>query len=218
MVYHAGMDASGTSDLRGTEKRHDPYIVVLAGVKNLEILSVGFAAVRARFGMRANAELHGHAMSDEILCAALDAGTAADWRIGALRVDKAAARDQWGNSPLPAPIDFQQMAALRLVEHFVAQYELTELRFDEDTQNRKRQQELITAIKRLHRAVWPERRLRVQPMPSHKSDLIQLADVIAYSLGIEARGTIRTPELQTRMKAFRADASHFILGWEIGKE
>ena len=183
MVYHAGMDASGTSDLRGTEKRHDPYIVVLAGVKNLKILSAGFAAVRTRFGMRASAELHGHEMADEILCAALDTGTAADWRLGVLRVDKAAARDQWGDTPLPAPIDFQRMAALRLVEHFVAQYEVTELRFDEDTQNRKRQQELITAIKRLYRAVWPERRLRVQPMPSRKSDLIQLADVIAYCLG-----------------------------------
>ncbi len=212
-----GVDASGTPDLTGTERRHNPYVVVAAGVQQPEILQEELARTRAQAGMKATQEFHAHALPEVVQVAVVEAGSRAGLCIGALLMDKQASRRALDAGLFPSSAQVQRRALLRLLEAFFARYELAELRYDEEFGSRKRPQELITDIKRLHRAAWPLGRVRVQPAPSHQSDLIQLADVIAYGLGVEARGTQRTKALQELLQRLHTDSAHVFIGtgiWE----
>jgi hypothetical protein len=109
------------------------------------------------------------------------------------------------------------MAALALAEPFISRYLIAELLCDEDIRGKERQQGFITGIKRLQRSVWPEARIRVQFRPSNKSDLIQLADMVAYALGIQARGTLRSNGLRRLVDAIRTSETNLITGPEAWK-
>lgn len=209
-MLYAGLDWSGTPNLKGMDSRHDPYVVVVAGVEDVERFTQAMRGLRFGFGMKAEAEFHAHNMPEEHSVQVVEAAQEAGLAVGALLVDKALTRQTQDALALPSPPDLQALAALAVVEVFVRRYSLTELRFDEDIQGRKRQQEFVTAVKRIHRAVWPATRVKVQPLPSHKSDLIQLADVVAYLLGREARASLQTAQGVRLMQALREDARNTI--------
>lgn len=212
---HVGMDASGTPDLLGTDPKHDPYVVCLAAVEDVSLLASHFSNVRSRYGMRATQEFHAHQLPEEIIRAALVSGDEAGMVIGALLLDKAATRQEREPAELPPPVVLQESAAVALLEDFVNRYSLVELRFDEDIQGKKRQSAFITAAKRLHRARWPDQSIKVRPSPSHLSDLIQLADVVAYVLGRKARNAIQSQELRTCVAQLQHNARHIILGPKV---
>lgn len=217
MILHAGLDCSGTPDLRGTARGHSPYVVTLAAVSAPERLAALLRDLRFQFGMAQREEFHGHEMSEAMLAAVLERVMESEWIVGALLIDKAMTQQLRPASELPAVTDFQIRSALTLAEAFFARYALAELRCDEDIHGRERQKEFITGVKRLHRSVWSEGRLRVTFLPSAKSDLIQLADIIAYGLGILTRGTVQDAILRRRLQAIQENPANIIQGpraWE----
>jgi hypothetical protein len=211
MPLHAGLDCSGTPDLLGTGRGHNPYVVVIAAVVELEILTRLFEDSRRRFGMRQNAEFHGHSMSEQMLLAVLENAEETGLVVGALLVDKLLTQQARPAFELPSGADFQIEAALALAETFFAHHSLFELRCDEDIRG-ERQKKFITSLKRLHRAVWPDDHIKVQFRPSEKSDLIQLADVIAYGLGNQARQTVEDEELRRRLIRISGSEKNIIEG------
>src|SRR5579871_1072629 len=154
MILHAGLDCSGTPDLQGTARGHNPYIVVIAAVENLETLTQLFSDLRQRFNMRQNAEFHGHNMSEEMLLAVLEYAEEVGLVVGALLIDKVMTQQLRSIAEWPSPADFQVEAALALTEVVISRYMLAELRCDEDIRG-ERQKRVITGIKRQHRTMWP---------------------------------------------------------------
>ncbi len=191
--------------------RHNPYVIVVAGVEDPEILGRIFGELRKQFGMRQSAELHGHSMSEEMLLEVLECTEEVSPVVGALVIDKASTREFTRISEIPSPSDCQVASALRVVEMVFARYMLRELRCDEDIRG-KRQKQFLTEVKRRHRTAWPETQIKVQCLPSEKSDLIQLADVIAYGLGVFTRGTIQNRDLERKVVQLRERKRNSIEG------
>jgi len=217
MPLDAGWDCSGTPDLLSIEKGQNPYVVAIVGVADANQLTAPLAALRQRFGMARDAEFHGHGMSEEMQAAVLQCGIDLGMVAGALLIDKAVTLQTYPIAELPSAVEFQVEAALHLLNRFCTLYALRELRCDEDIRGRDRQQAFITEVKRLHRALWEGTRLRVQFFPSQKSNLIQLADVVAYTLGCRERGTIHEPELRRLVRTLRENEANLIEGpksWE----
>jgi hypothetical protein len=210
-MLHAGLDWSGTPDLNGTDRKHDPYIVCVAAVENPEKLPDAFTGLRSQFNMSAYAEFHGHQMSDMMLCAFIEMAIAQGIYVCMLPIDKAQTRSLRLPTELPNPSTFQVLTAMRALDAFVARYSLQELRFDEDINGKERQQKFITEVKRMHRGYWPDVRVKVQPMKSHQSELIQLADVLAYSYGSLIRGSVSSPELRKQLKTIQAEDRNIVM-------
>jgi hypothetical protein len=162
--------------------------------------------------MKSRTEFHAHNMPEEFCAAVLYAAAESDLIVGALLIDKAATRTVYKHRALPSPNEVQEAAPVRLLEAMVRVHEYSEIRFDEEIEGKRRQQVIITAVKRVHRAAWPQARIRVRPSPSHKSDLIQVADATAYSLGRYTRDAIRTERLRQRVEILMAHEAHMIIG------
>jgi hypothetical protein len=221
MPLYAGLDRSGTPDLKSTQAGSPLYVVCLAAVEDMEAFGRRMSETRFRFGMGMRAEFHGHQTSDRMQAAVIEEALAVGLRVGVLVVDKEATRQQLEPATLPSPADFQLHTAVALLEQFLSRYALEGLWCDEDIRGKARQQEFVTAVKRLHRANWPERHLKVRHRPSDSSDLIQLADVVAYGLHSLSRGAELRPELKPCLEAIWADAQNVILGpmaWNVGED
>ena len=215
----AGLDRSGTPDLRDTNLAHNLYVVCIAAVQDLDGFCAGLVSLRYRLGMPADAEFHGHRTFDRtqaaILRIALDAGLGAN----ALLVDKALTRECYGSEVLPAPSMLQMESGIRVVSRFAQRYPLAALWCDEDIKGRKAQKAFVTAIERAHRAVWPDLHVKVRHGPSNKSDMVQLSDVLAYAIGKLARHGRQQPELVRILERITSDSGNAVEGpqqWQAG--
>jgi hypothetical protein len=87
-----------------------------------------------------------------------------------------------------------------------------------DQRDKKRRQAFNTEVKRKARALWPdEAGPDVKHYPSNKSNLVQLADMIAYVLQRDARGLLETAELRQRARAlWRAEGN--LVRWGNGDD
>ncbi len=221
MPLYAGLDRSGTSDLTGIARGHDPYVVCVAAIETKdggqEALHTYFSEVRGTFGMAAAQEFHGHEMSEAMMSAVLETDAIGELRVGALLIDKAATQRFRGIAALPRPPEVQAVAAQVLLERFLARCPLVGLWCDEDIKGKEKQQAFTSAVQRIHRTAWPGTQLKVRHKSSKSTDLIQLADVIAYGLANLARGTIKTSELRQRLVVIRDSTKNVIIGpvaWE----
>jgi len=220
MLFHAGLDRSGTPHLTSAQASNNLYVVCLAAVMDRDGVGSSLGALRPQFGMSSRAEFRGHQSSERMQVAVLAAAMDAGLRVGALLIDKEATRRQSETTDLPAPADFQILAAVALLEQFIPRYSLQALWCDEDIKGKERQKEFVTAVKRLHRANWPEMHLKVRHSASDSSDLVQLADVTAYGLSRLSRAEVASSELTYCLEAIREDPQNVIIGpmaWEVGE-
>jgi hypothetical protein len=220
MSLHAGLDRSGTPDLMSVGRGHDPYTIALAAIdgtdENWRKLRDGFQEVRRDYGMSRDEEFRGHQTTDRIQAALLDAVIPIGVRIAALIIDKKATREQSTWPSLPAPIDFQVDVSLAFLEDVLPSFPLAWLWCDEDIKGRK-QQEFTTHVKRTHRAIRPDERIKVKHVDSKSNELVQLADIVAYGLSGMARGETMAVELRRCLSAIRNDPMNIIIGpvaWE----
>lgn len=75
-----------------------------------------------------------------------------------------------------------------------------------------------TAASRIHRLAWPSTRLKVRHKSSKNSDLIQLADIVAYGLSRLLRERVEDNALKQKLKALRDDARNIVTGpmlWDV---
>ena len=158
------------------------------------------------------AEFRAHQISQVMQSAVLEAAMDSGLHVGALIIDKAVARRQSDQADMPSPGEFQFLAGIVLLEEFFTRYSLKGLWCDEDIKGKERQKEFTTAVKRAHRANWPGLQLKVRHSPSDSSDLIQLADIVAYGLSRLSRGETLRPQLRRHLEALWDDARNIIIG------
>ncbi len=209
---YAGLDASGTPDLQGTERRHNPYVVAVAAITDMEAFEMRMANLRTNQGMAIREEFHAHQMIEERQIAVIQVASISGLRIGALIIDKPQTREFRGEVDLPSPSDLEVTARLALLETFFANYPLKLLQSDEDIKGDLRQNQFKTEVKRLHRTNWPEAKFKIQYRKSSGSDLVQLADVLAYGLAHLARGAVRLEELRIILERLSSDTKNIIMG------
>ena len=108
--------------------------------------------------------------------------------------------------------------ALMFLPHFLPICPLKALWYDEEIKGRKAEQEFETAVQRCNRALYPTGRLKLRSRKSHTSDLIQLADVFAYTLLRQTRGVLSYPPLERLLREIETDKTNLIIrAWETNE-
>lgn len=155
--------------------------------------------------MPQNKEFHGHEMTNpEDRLELLRMGQAAGMKVGALIISKETR--MLGGEALG-----HQSIALELLNQFFPKYVLKKLWCDDEFQSEAAKSVFESELKRCHRAIHPQTRFDARVCKSHQSDLIQLADGVAYALQSQARGTLKNPGLQQLLKDIAADKGNLIL-------
>ncbi len=182
---YAGGDWSGKPD-----KRDEALIFCVVALSDKEAWTDSCRQLRHNLRMAQNAEFHGHEMKDDAhRLQLLQAGREAGMKIGALVLSKGA-RAEGNETPS------YESAALELLNPFFARYALRDLWCDNEIQGKAAQKAFETELQRCHRAIHPNARFKARLRPSHTSDLIQLADVMAYALRTQSHGTLKDAPLE----------------------
>ncbi len=204
---YGGLDWSGTTDRNSEIPLYVPCVVA---VHDADQLSELFAELRPRFGMKKDEEFRGSKATGEKLAAVLNVGLQLDFCVGALLIDKAASHT------IPATkAAFISLATQRLLSQFMPRHALHRLWCDDEDLGRKEELRFKSDVARMARECGNPN-LKVSVYPSHKSDLIQLADVTAYALSWNARKRSEA-EVKSALQAIRKSPSNTIIGptrWE----
>ena len=204
---YGGLDCSGTPD---GNMQIPLYVPCIVAVPNAEKLSELFAELRRQFHMKQTEEFRGSKASGEKLAAVLNAGLQLDFCVGALMIDKTTSRI------IPRPkTAFVTLAAKRLLGRFTPLEELNRLWCDDEDLEKSEELRFKKDVARMAR----ERgnlSLKVSIYPSHKSDLIQLADMTAYALSWDARKRSEAA-VKIALQAIRKNPRNIFIGptgWE----
>ena len=127
--------------------------------------------------MKRDAELHAHASSPRVIAGFISAGIDAGMRVS-LACWKGPAGRHESSSPGVTQLEQTALAAWGAL---VERVPIHSVWLDEDIQEATAQQRLKPGMRTAHRACWPQNRLNPIHFPSSRnSDLIQLADSVAY--------------------------------------
>lgn len=211
MPLIAGLDRSGTPDPRERNASQELYVVCFAAVEvTLEELRVGFNALRQECGMALDQEFHGRSCPEWVQGRLLETARRMNLRVAASIYEKVPATQ--GQLVPGTAADFQADAALTLFANLVREHQISGLWCDEDIEGQERRKAFETAASRIHRLAWPSTRLKVRHKPSKNSDLIQLADIVAYGLSRLLRERVEGDALKQKLKALRNDPRNIIMG------
>lgn len=150
-------------------------------------------------------EFHGYLMKDDAQrLDMLQMGRDLGMRVGALVLNE--------NTKLleSATLSYQSIA-LELLNPFFARVALRNLWCDTEIEGKKAQKAFETQIQRCHRAIHPNARFEARVRESHTSSLIQLADVMAYTLRTQAMGKVKNSALRQFLKDLASDNANLIL-------
>ena len=182
-------------------RQPDIFIACFVGVEDVQLLETRFAALRFdTFGER-DAELHGYRLRPERIAETLRIGIALEMKVAASCIDKVASVR---NGDLPPIGELHARLALRVWDALLYQTPVARLVYDTELEGNARQKAFETAIKRRSAALHPAQKLKVKPLHSHKSSLIQLADVVAYALSRGMRGEKVEPEIRELMREIKS--------------
>ncbi len=204
---YGGLDWSGTTDRNSEIPLYVPCVVA---VHNADQLSELFAELRPKFGMKKDEEFRGSKATGEKLAAVLNVGLQLDFCVGALLIDKAASR------VIPATkAAFVTLATERLLSQFMPHHALHRLWCDDEDLGKSEEHRFKNEVMRIAREHGTQK-FKVSIYPSHKSDLIQLADMTAYALSWDARKRSEA-KVKNALQAVRKNPSNVIIGptrWE----
>jgi hypothetical protein len=207
---HAGLDWTATPSLN-EPFAYGPGVVAVPDGATFE---AAFCEIHQRFGISGK-EIKGHNSSIEVLDAVLQVLIDTQAKVGVLLLDKSRLLTN-PNAKLPSPAVLRHQMACVLLEQFLASHPLAILYCDEDIRGQKEQQAFKTEILRCKRALQPYSKMKISMRPSHKSVLIQAADVLAYVYSRELRGAL-APQLRRKLDSLRADTNNLFLtvtDWE----
>ncbi len=206
--FQAGLDWSGKPELSA---RPDTFIACFVAVSESDALRLRFDALRQEARGGARDELHGHKMTPPFLAAALRIGLDLEMRVGALCIDKRASAQAGKWTPEKT---LYEATALELWPEFLQRTPLTRLVHDTDIEGKLRPKVFATELKRIAGQL-EIRGLTAKPLPSAKSDLIQLADVVAYTLSRQVNGQKVETEILELWEEIRAAKINIVRGPEI---
>jgi hypothetical protein len=210
-LLYAGLDRSGSPDLSEHQARNQLYGVGIAAVEDREVLHQELQAALYTHHRARTAEVHGHESPEKTQAAVLEAGIRCGMRVGIYFIDREATRQCFLSSGLPSPKAFMRDTGLLLIERFVEKHCLGGLWCDEDVPDKGWQREFDTQVKRIHRIYWPAEGVKVRHIPSHQSDLIQLADVCLYGFSRLMRGAEQRPELRRVLRQLQEEEQNVVL-------
>ena len=198
------MDAGG--DWSGKPDRDDLLIFAVAAMENAEDWSEHCTIIRQQIGKPRDVEFHARDMSDAERFALLSAARNAGLVVGVLVLKKSEAPDE----NFAALFNYTT-SAQELLGAFFSRYQLKRFWYDSEVNGRKAQQEFETGLYRFHRAIYPNTTLKASCRPSHTSDLVQLADCVAYAFRRQALNAIKYAPLRQLVKEIAADQRNLVI-------
>ena len=207
-TFHAGLDWSGKPELSA---RPDTFIACFVAVSDPDELRLRFNALRQEARGGAVDELHGHKMTPPYLAVALSIGLELEMSVGALCIDKrlSAQTGKWTQEKT-----LYEATALKLWPDFLERTPVAHLVHDADIEGKARPKAFATDLKRLTQPLGMHG-LKVKPLPSQKSDLIQLADVVAYTLSRQINKQKVEAEILELWEEIRGAKRNVVRGPEI---
>lgn len=207
---YAGLDYTATP----SANEPYPYGPCLVAVSNENDFEVVWQKMIVDCGEGAT-EIKGHDSSGIILRRALQIIIEADAKVALLLLDKKLLLNEAKNQ-LPPPAQLRLEMGCALIEKFLTLEPISRLLCDEDFKGKSEQAAFRTEILRINRRVQPESRMKVGFRPSHKSALIQAADVVAYVGSRFLRGAKLTGDLRREYKTLREENAvvmEVVNGW-----
>lgn len=213
MALYAGLDRSGTPDPIKRKPGREFYTICSAAVEvDLDELRSVFALVREQSGMSAEQEFKGHDDPEDVQLKVLHAARGMNLLVAASIYEKGDLLWVPSHHGNPNASQFQEFAALSLLERLFRRYQISKLWCDEDIKGKAKQQSFESAIAKLHRTAYPGVRIAVRHKSSNKSDLIQLADILGYGLSRLARGVVEKTELRRCLEEIWTDPRNIVEG------
>jgi hypothetical protein len=207
--FYAGLDYTATPSAHEPQ----PYGPCIVTVPDEAAFEVAWRQIFVAHGISAD-EIKGHNSSEDVLLESLRTIRTTNAQIGLLLLDKT--RILSGTSTLPAPARLRLEMGCTLVKIVLELQPIGRLLCDEEFKGRAEQAAFRTAILRIKRRVQSESKMKVGFRPSHKSTLIQAADVVAYIGSRYFRGAKLTHSLRREFETLRAendDRIQLVDGW-----
>jgi hypothetical protein len=200
MPLCAGLDWSGTPHPKEKTVEIDLYIPCAVSVPDIEATDGWFRDWRKELGRSIEFEFHGYRCSSKMLLKAI-AHVLENGSVFAVLFDKNEMLKNIGPWIFDHPALLPPATGRMVLDRMLETDPLHDIWCDEDIGSNRRA-EFNTAIKRKARSLWPTTP-KIRHYPSHKSNMIQLADMMAYILQRDARGSLETEELRQRVKQLR---------------
>lgn len=203
---YGGYDISGSS---GSLFR----VACIVTAQDMEQVGIVLDEVRRFTNKYRLPEFHGHNDNTHYQVALLTAVQKLDLRVGiAICRQPIDLRDKIAPiSVINSYIDL----SLRLLGEFFSTCKLEKLWCDDDFRGKQQQKQIRTAIKRLHRSVWPGSQLGVGFPSSEDSDIVQIADVVAYGMYRLAVGKIRDAEWRSLLEQIKRNPRNLVQEYEV---
>ncbi len=200
MILDAGGDWSGKAD------KDEILVFGFAGCEDAETWSKQCATIRHRLGMPQNAEFHARDMSEPEIQAYLQAARDAEIVMGAVILRKPQ------HPGAESPGDFTcAFAAQEFFRTFLLRYNIKRFWYDTEIEGRAAEQAFETELSRINRALRPDTSFKARCRRSDKSDLVQIADSVAYVLRRYSLGTLKSAPLRKLVGEILEDESNVIL-------
>lgn len=198
---YAGADWSGKP-----YERNDLFIFCVVVLDDAEAWDGSCRQLRQRLRMPPNREFHARDMGKSShKLEFLTAGQEAGMRVGACIVDTSSEND--GLADLT-----HESVAMELLHQFLPVHPFRSFWYDKgDLKGEKAEKAFETEICRYNRTLYPSSPLETKCRKSHNSNLIQLADVMAYAFRTLAIGTLREPQLRSLLKEINRDERNIII-------
>ena len=192
---YAGLDWSGAPFAKEKGVSRDFYVPCCVWMEDVEAVDAYFAAWRQELGRPITFEFHAYRCEADILLRAVEY-VLANGLVSAVVLDKEALTVDLGAQVFDHPRRLPPATGRLVLDRVLEVKPLRRIWCDEDVANDLRA-DFNTQIKRKARAHWPDSP-DVKHYPSHKSSMIQLADLIAYVLQRDARGLSETAVLRQK--------------------
>lgn len=196
---HAGIDWSGN------EGRDEYLYCAIVAIADASIWSEVCTAKRHAWGMAKKREFHAQSLKEWQLLAMLKAAREAGMVFGVLRKKR-------GSSP---DMSYASSAQTLFVD-FAQRYPLKNLWYDTEIQGGKAERAFETSLYRFNQSIYTKSALKAKCRPSHKSDMVQAADVLAYVVHRWTRGAIKNAALSQLLRDILSEPRNVWV--DIGEE
>ena len=202
------MDAGG--DWSGKGDQDEVLVFGFAAAASAESWSEQCAAMRQRLGKPQRAEFHARDMNEHEILDYLQSARDAGIVMGAVILKKPPA------STHPLTNFNCAFAAQEFFRVFLTRYNVRRFWYDTEIEGRVAEQGFETELSRINRELCPGTSLKARCRRSHQSDLVQIADSVAYAMRRRTLGVLKLQRLQRLIDEILADKRNVFLEW--GKE
>ena len=198
------MDLCAGGDWSG-KTRDDVFVFALAALPDAEVWYQQALKTRQQLGIARHMELHAHSLTEYQRLRFLQAANGNGMIVGAIVLQKSVKAKESS----AALFDYAS-SARQLFGFFAQRYCLKRLWYDEEIKGKATQQKFETELHRLQRINHTES-MKAKCRPSHTSDMVQLADIVAYVLRRHITGAIKNPLLCQEVQQIVTDPRNLIM-------